>query len=161
MRTLLAILAFAVLALPADAQVRKGLQEINGSGSATFFDGGSTIMIGLNYGYFVTRNFEIGPSVQVFRISVDTPIGDESSTSGVIGGFGHIHFGRRGSTSVPFVGFEAGAGVGDASGALLGLVGGGKFFIASGAALTPAAFFQFDDEGNSQFGARFGVSAFF
>jgi hypothetical protein len=160
MRSLLLLLILLV-ALPADAQVRRGLQEINGSGTALFFDGGSTLSIGVNYGYFVTENFEIGPSIQVFHTSVDTPLGDNSSTSGILGGFGHLHFGGRRATSVPFVGFEAGAGVGDSDGALFGLVGGGKFFLSPGAALTPAAFFQFDDDGNSQFGARFGVSAFF
>jgi hypothetical protein len=62
---------------------------------------------------------------------------------------------------VPFVGLELGAAVGDAEGLLFTFVGGGKLFVSRGAALTPAAFLQLDDDGNSAFGARFGVSAFF
>jgi hypothetical protein len=161
MRLLPLLLVTLLLSSAARAQVRQGLQELNGSGSFTAFDDGSSLFVGLSYGYFVTRNAEIGPFIDLNRLSVDTPFGDESTTSGLIGGFGHLHFGRRGATSVPFLGLEIGAAVGDAEGVLFGVLGGGKFFVADGAALTPAAFFQFDDEGNSSFGARFGVSAFF
>lgn len=154
-----ALLLLTLLLAPgaARAQVYQGLQELNGAGSFTSFDGGSVFALSASYGYFVTRSVELGPTLQVNR----TDAGSFSTTSGVIGGFGHLHFGGRRSRSVPFLGLEIGAAVGDAEGVLFGVVGGGKFFIAEGAALTPAAFFQFDDEGNSQFGARAGVSAFF
>lgn len=160
MRILLLFVAL-LLAIPADAQVRKGLQEFNGSGTAGFVEDASFFVIGVNYGYFVTRMLEVGPSIQISHLRVDTFLGSESTTSGVIGGFGHVHFGRQGSTAAPFAGVEIGAAVGEADGAQFALVAGGKFFVAQGAAITPAAVFQFDDDGNSQFGARFGVSAFF
>ncbi|MDX1419972.1 MAG: hypothetical protein R3181_08400 [Rubricoccaceae bacterium] len=157
MRHVLLLSAFVVLAGTADAQVYQGLQELNGGGAFTSFDGGSIFTLSASYGYFVTRSVELGPTLQVTR----SDAGSFSTTSGVVGGFGHLHFGGRRSRSVPFLGLEIGAAVGDAEGVLFGVVGGGKFFVAEGAALTPAAFFQFDDNGNSQFGARAGVSAFF
>lgn len=154
--SLLAVLAFLVPA--ASAQIGRGAQELNGSGTATFYEDGSIVSILLNYGYFVTRSVEVGPSVQLSRVDSDF---SDASTYGVLGGFAHFHFGRPGATSVPFVGVEIGAGVGDASGGVFTFVGGGKFFVSRGAALTPAAFLQLDDDGNTAFGARFGVSAFF
>jgi hypothetical protein len=158
MRPFRFLVASLLLVPAAGAQVRQGLQELNGSGAFTSFEGGSSLFLDLSYGYFVTRSVEIGPSVQISRESRDD---DFSSTAGFIGGFGHLHFGRRGATSVPFIGLEIDAGVGDAEGVFFGVVGGGKFFVAPGAALVPAVFFEFDDEGNSAFGGRFGVSAFF
>ncbi|HYE96859.1 MAG TPA: hypothetical protein VD962_11685 [Rubricoccaceae bacterium] len=161
MRCLFLLLPAVLLTASAQAQIGRGAQEFNGSGSALFDDDFTVINVGMSYGYFLTRNAEIGPSVQITHVSTDDDFGDNSSTSAVIGGFGHLHFGGRRSTSVPFVGFEAGAAVGDGDdGAVFGLVAGGKFFVAPGAALVPAASFQFDDDGNSVFGARFGVSAF-
>jgi hypothetical protein len=158
MRSSALLLALVLLAPAVSAQVREGLQELNGSGAFTAFEGGSVFFIDLSYGYFVTRTVEVGPSVEIAR-SDDDLGGDR--TSGFIGGFGHVHFGRRGATSVPFVGLEIDAGIGDAEGVFFGIVGGGKFFLTPGAALTPAAFVELDDEGNTAFGARFGVSAFF
>lgn len=158
MRFFLLSLALAFLCPAATAQIGRGAQEVNGSGTATFYDNGSLISIGMSYGYFVTRNVEVGPSIEITR--VDSDAGD-ANTSGAVGGFGHLHFGRLGATSIPFVGLEIAAGIGNAEGVLFTFVGGGKIFISRGAALTPAAFIRLDDEGDSSFGARFGVSAFF
>lgn len=143
------------------AQVRQGSQELNASGTATFADNFSVISIVTQYGYFLTPSVEIGPSVEISRSSVEVAGTDRSTTSGLIGGFGHVHLGRRGSRSLPYLGAEVGIGVGDADGELFGIVGGVKHFIAPGAAITPTAFFQFDGDGDSRFGARFGISAFF
>lgn len=157
MRLSALLLALVLLAPAASAQIGRGVQEINGAGTATFYEDASIISVMVNYGYFVTRTFEVGPTVQINRF--DDDFGD-AETFAILGGFGHVHFGRS-ATSVPFVGLELGAAVGDAEGLLFTFVGGGKLFVSRGAALTPAAFLQLDDDGNSAFGARFGVSAFF
>lgn len=163
MRTLTLCSALGLLlalASTADAQVRQGLQELNVSGSAAFQDDFSTIFLTGSYGYFIASTIEVGPTLTLTRTSFSSVAGTTSSTAGLIGGFVHVHFGRPYATTVPFVGAQVGAGIGDAEGLEFGAMGGAKFFVTPGGAITPAAFLRFDEDGNSIYGAQLGISLF-
>lgn len=149
------------LAPAAQAQVSQGLQEINVSGSATFYDDFSNIFVSGSYGYFVTPVIEVGPTLTLSRFSFDGVLGGQSSTAGLIGAFTHIHLAPTGATTVPFFGGELGIGVGASDGVEFGVLGGAKFFLTPGGAITPAAFLRFNDDGDSVFGIQLGISLFF
>ncbi len=145
------------------AQVRKGLNELNLSGSVNILsaEGESitTVLLQLAYGNFVTESLELGGNFSFLSV--------EDEEIGAVGAFLSIHFPSSGSTAVPYIGGQFGAGFGlDDNPVTFGGYGGVKIFIGQGGggALTIQGFYlrqNYDEGGINNYGAMMGISIFF
>ena len=158
----LALLLTAVTSVsPASAQVRQGLTELGGTASLTSSetrnDRAIVLLLAPEVGYFFTDALEAGVALGYTKAFVD---GDDPDGRGDIDLFAEYHFGRRGATTVPFLGVRLGTSLTDDSDVRIGGSGGAKFFFLPGGALTGEVVLV--NEGDAlDVGAQAGVSIFF
>jgi hypothetical protein len=162
----LSILLFALLvATPAAAQVRKGLNEIGGTFAIDADDSSEPVWsvdLSLLYGRFVTERLQLGANVGLFEAN-------DQDIEGDYRGFAAYHFGGAGKTMVPYV--EAGVGSffgggGDHPLFVSGGPGLKVFFGGGGGAIDLTALYRrmFDlpgTTGKNGFNFNVGVSVFF
>lgn len=162
-RALYAAAMFLLIAGPAAAQVRAGLNEVNVNGhiTRTSADDESFTMSQLQgrFGRFLSDQVELGVLASLNKFEDVDLFGD-------IGAFGAYHFGAMGATTVPYVGANVGFGFGNEGDNPFsyGGFGGLKFFVGPAGAVSTELFFSQTSIGDSDFnqlGARLGVSIFF
>ena len=134
-------LAFAAGA-DAYAQVKAGLNEINGSASvqASKEEGSDTFTVATfsgAYGRFLGDGFEIGPQLSILKA-------EGTDATGTIDGFAALHFAPD-ATVVPYLGVQIGRGFGQSTAFAdnpwnYGIFGGIKGFVGPSGAITVQPF---------------------
>jgi hypothetical protein len=164
-------LAFMVEA-EAYAQVKAGLNEINGSASVQGLkaEGSDTFTVATfngAYGRFLGDEFEVGPQLSILKA-------EGSDATGTIDGFAALHFAPD-ATVVPYLGLQIGRGFGQSTAFAdnpwnFGFFGGIKGFVGPSGAITVQPFWTRYTTKNpvldttthtDHFGVSFGVSLFF
>jgi len=164
-------LAFAAGA-DAYAQVKAGLNEINGSASvqASKEEGSDTFTVATfsgAYGRFLGDGFEIGPQLSILKA-------EGTDATGTIDGFAALHFAPD-ATVVPYLGVQIGRGFGQSTAFAdnpwnYGIFGGIKGFVGPSGAITVQPFWTRYTTRNpvldtsthlDHFGVSVGVSLFF
>lgn len=155
MRLLLALLVCLAFSATADAQVRKDLIELGGSGSISVTDGNAFATFSPVVGYFISDRIEVG-----FNPTIRSGL---STNDVFLTAFGAFHFASNpDARTVPFAGASLGASLSDGGGLAIGAQGGVKHFVAPGGAVTLAAVVNTNDDFDPiQFGVQAGVSIFF
>jgi hypothetical protein len=161
-RTLLLLAPFLVLAsaAPADAQVRRGLQELNASGGGITLENSSAYVYSSAYGFFLTPAIAVGPVLRGghTRFTRETEV--VTATGYAVGAQAQFHAARPEARLVPFAGGSAEFAFGDTTGPQFGAQAGVKYFVAEGGAVVPAAFLLVDTEGRTLYGLQVGLSVF-
>ncbi len=132
-----AVVASACLTAPptGHAQVSAGLSELGFLGSFTRQTVGGESASGIAaqgaYGYFLTKNLELGGNLTLAAMT-------DSDTVGAFSGFLAVHFPSSSAPqTVPYIGAQLGSGFGfDDNPTTIGLFGGVKFFVTPGAAIS-------------------------
>ena len=156
----------------ASAQVKAGLNEINGSATVqgTKAEGSATFTVATfsgAYGRFISDAFELGPQLSIVKA-------EGTDATGTINGFAAVHFAPD-SPVVPYVGVQVGRGFGQSSAIAdnpwnFGFFGGIKGFVGPSGAITVQPFWTryttrnpvFDTSTHTDnFGVSIGVSLFF
>jgi hypothetical protein len=164
-------LAFAAGA-DANAQVKAGLNEINGSAAVqgTKIEGSDTFTFATftgAYGRFLTDGFEVGPQLSIVKA-------EGVDAGGTINGFAAVHLAPD-SSMVPYVGAQIGRGFGQSTTFTdnpwnFGFFGGLKGFVGSSGAIVVQPFWTRNNVRNSafdttthtdNFGVSVGISLFF
>ena len=164
-------LAFAAGA-DAYAQVKAGLNEINGSASvqALKAEGSDTFTVATfsgAYGRFLGDEFEVGPQLSILK-------SEGIDATGTIDGFAALHF-VPDATVVPYLGVQIGSGFGQSTALAdnpwnFGFFGGVKAFVGPSGAITVQPFWTRYTTKNpvldttthmDRFGVSVGVSLFF
>jgi hypothetical protein len=164
-------LAFMVEA-DAYAQVKAGLNEINGSASVqgSKAEGSDTFTVATfsgAYGRFLGDGFEVGPQLSILKA-------EGSDATGAIDGFAALHFAPD-ATVVPYLGIQIGHGFGQSTAFAdnpwnFGFFGGIKGFVGPSGAITVQPFWTRYTTKNpvldttthtDRFGVSVGVSLFF
>lgn len=158
----LPVLLFVLLfALPVQAQVQRGLQELHVAGGGAVLANSVVYVYNGTYGFFLTDHLALGPVIRGghtrYRLDDET---DETETAVSLGGQLQLHLGRPGERTVPFVGASVEAGLGDTDPVLFGAAAGAKVFVAPGGALVPSAFVQVAPSGAAVLGLQVGLSVF-
>jgi len=156
----LAAALFLAAAAPADAQVRRGLQELNASGGGITLENSSAYVYSSAYGFFLTPALAVGPVVRGGHTRFTHAEGVTTATGYAVGAQVQGHVAQAEARLVPFAGASAEYAFGDTTGPQFGGQLGLKYFVSEGGAIVPAVFVLADTEGRTLYGFQVGLSLF-